>query len=231
MSPRSTLPPLRVIVVARDPILRAGLESLLASQPGVRVSATLESLSVAKRTDLPSPAVCLIDIDDALPAYPAILGELARFTTVAPIVALTAHRDAVALHEVLTHGACACVSKDSLLEELVAALHSAAAGRLFLSETLTRAIVAQDGGGGIGNLREEELMLGRITAREREVLQRIAQGLSNKVSARDLGLSVKTVEKHRSNMMRKLKLHNTAAVTMFALRHGLVGDPDGRTPG
>jgi DNA-binding NarL/FixJ family response regulator len=62
-----------------------------------------------------------------------------------------------------------------------------------------------------------------ITEREREVLTRIALGNSNKQIARDLGLSPKTVEKHRANLMRKLHLHNTAAITMFAIRNGMTG--------
>jgi DNA-binding NarL/FixJ family response regulator len=60
-----------------------------------------------------------------------------------------------------------------------------------------------------------------ITGREREVLTRIALGNSNKLIARELGVSPKTVEKHRSNLMRKLQLHNAAAITMFAIRNGM----------
>src|ERR1700693_3018083 len=62
-----------------------------------------------------------------------------------------------------------------------------------------------------------------ITEREREVLTRVALGNSNKVIARELGVSPKTVEKHRSNLMRKLQLHNAAAITMFAIRNGMTG--------
>jgi DNA-binding NarL/FixJ family response regulator len=62
-----------------------------------------------------------------------------------------------------------------------------------------------------------------ITEREREVLTRIALGNSNKLIARELGVSPKTVEKHRSNLMRKLQLHNAAAITMFAIRNGMTG--------
>ena len=61
-----------------------------------------------------------------------------------------------------------------------------------------------------------------MTDRERQVLIRIALGRSNKLIARDLGVSVKTVEKHRSNLMRKLTLHNAAAVTRFAVQHGFI---------
>ena len=65
-----------------------------------------------------------------------------------------------------------------------------------------------------------------VTSREKQVLTRIAMGHANKIIARDLGLSVKTVEKHRSNLMRKLTLHNAAAVTLFALRHGFIEASD-----
>jgi DNA-binding NarL/FixJ family response regulator len=69
-----------------------------------------------------------------------------------------------------------------------------------------------------------------VTGREREVLTQVALGSSNKVIARALGVSVKTVEKHRANLMRKLTLHNTAAVTRFAIRHGMVTATDLQTP-
>src|SRR5258708_3635042 len=69
-----------------------------------------------------------------------------------------------------------------------------------------------------------------VTGREREVLTQVALGSSNKLSARALGVSVKTVEKPRANLMRKLTLHNTAAVTRFAIRHGMVAATDALTP-
>jgi DNA-binding NarL/FixJ family response regulator len=76
-----------------------------------------------------------------------------------------------------------------------------------------------------GDARRNAGTAQNITGREREVLTRIALGESNKIIARALALSVKTVEKHRSNLMRKLHLHNAAAITMFAVRNGLMGHP------
>jgi DNA-binding NarL/FixJ family response regulator len=70
-----------------------------------------------------------------------------------------------------------------------------------------------------------------VTERERQVLIHIASGRSNKLIARTLGLSVKTVEKHRANLMRKLTLHNAAAVTMFALKHGFIDAAPPEHPG
>jgi DNA-binding NarL/FixJ family response regulator len=117
-------------------------------------------------------------------------------------------------------GASGFVLKDSPLAELIEGLHAVSSGKKFLCETLSKQIF-----GGMANnvIRDQDRTKVRlITRREREVLTRIALGKSNKGVARELGLSVKTVEKHRSNLMRKLNLHNSAAVTMFALRHGLV---------
>ena len=96
---------------------------------------------------------------------------------------------------------------------------AAAAGRRFFSDSVETSILTQ----------YAERVAARfagaatpITPREREVLARIGQGQTNKVIAKALRLSVKTVEKHRSNLMRKLGLHNTAAVTVYAIRQGLV---------
>ena len=72
-----------------------------------------------------------------------------------------------------------------------------------------------------GNATFQEQM-GQLTTREREVLQLVAQGKANKETASELCISIKTVEKHRSNLMRKLGLHNTAGVTVYAIRQGLI---------
>jgi DNA-binding NarL/FixJ family response regulator len=109
--------------------------------------------------------------------------------------------------------------KDSSHAELMQALRAVVAGQKFLCNTLSRGIL-RDLTDDIKDNAAAPMQL--ITRREREVLTRIAMGQSNKESARELRLSVKTVAKHRSNLMRKLNLHNSAAVTMFALRNGLV---------
>jgi DNA-binding NarL/FixJ family response regulator len=111
---------------------------------------------------------------------------------------------------------------------LIEGLFAVSAGQKFLCAALSRGIL-RDLAADMNDDRDTAPM-SLITRREREVLTRIAMGQSNKDTARDLCLSVKTVAKHRSNLMRKLKLHNSAAVTMFALRHGLVDGGESRAP-
>ena len=103
------------------------------------------------------------------------------------------------------------VLKDSGQADFLRAIRTVMAGRQYLCA----AVAAR-----VSKPRAEAK--GLVTGRERQVLTCVALGRSNKWIARDLGLSVKTVEKHRANFMRKLTLHNTAAITLFALRHGLI---------
>src|SRR4029077_11040364 len=110
------------------------------------------------------------------------------------------------------------VLKDPSRAELLQAIRSVIAGQKYFSEPVSARLV-------LGYLRRSEPTPGpwpKITERDREVLTHVALGESNKRVALALRLSVKTVEKHRANVMRKLELHNTASVTLFAVRNGLV---------
>ncbi len=117
--------------------------------------------------------------------------------------------------------------KDSGRADLLQAIRVVVSGGQYLCASVSARIVSGfvHGPAPKGAPSPESL----VTFREKQVLTRIAMGHSNKLIARDLGLSVKTVEKHRSNLMRKLTLHNAAAVTLFALRHGFI-EATGRDP-
>ena len=117
-------------------------------------------------------------------------------------------------------GASGFLLKDSPHAKLLEALRAVSAGQRFFCETLSEAPLNSPVHGP--KREDEDASIRLITRREREIIVCIALGQTNKSAARELGLSVKTVEKHRSNMMRKLDLHNSAAVTMFALRHGFI---------
>jgi DNA-binding NarL/FixJ family response regulator len=212
---------MRIVLVEDHVILREGLKALLEMDPGVRVVgeagngsdglAAIESLE---------PSVVITDI--GLPDRSGIelIEALRARKCSSPILVLTVLHSEEKLRAAMHAGASGFVLKDSPLAELVEGLHAVSSGQKFLCQSLSEEIF-----GGMANhvSRDPDRAKVRlITRREREVLTRIALGQSNKGVARELGLSVKTVEKHRSNLMRKLNLHNSAAVTMFALRHGLV---------
>jgi len=216
---------LRIVLVDDHETLREGLKSLLETDRGLSVVGEAGTAAEAMTTiKVLKPSVVITDLK--LPdqsGVDLILGLRARNNTM-PILVLTVNKSAESLREAMRAGANGYVLKDSPHGELVEGLQAICAGKKFLCESLSRDIISGYSDDPISDTDRAPVQL--ITAREREVLTRIALGQSNKVTARDLGLSVKTVEKHRSNLMRKLNLHNTAAVTMFAMRHGLVKRED-----
>jgi DNA-binding NarL/FixJ family response regulator len=136
---------------------------------------------------------------------------------------LTAHDGKEHIRAALTAGADGYVLKDARYAELLRGIRTVSTGERFLCSATAIKVLA-DYLSGDKPPSPPEAPARCLTQREREVLSRIAQGHSNKLIARTLGLSPKTVEKHRSNLMKKLQLRNAAAITMFAIRNGLAGD-------
>ena len=166
------------------------------------------------------PDVVLTDI--GLPGRSGLLlvRELHKVCPAARIVLLTAHASEEYIRAGLDAKADGYVLKDSGHAELVNAIRTVASGQQFLCKAVaSRVLATYMHGSGPPNSQDP---LRSITSRERLVLTRIASGHSNKVVARELNLSVKTIEKHRANLMRKLGLHNAADVTRFALNHHLM---------
>jgi len=133
---------------------------------------------------------------------------------------LTAHENEEYVRAALNAGADGYVLKEANSSELMLAIRTVSAGEQFLCKAIATKVLS---GYLSGDQRPSGTTVQSITGREREVLTQIALGNSNKLIARELGVSPKTVEKHRSNLMRKLQLHNAAAVTTYAIRHGMTG--------
>ncbi len=219
--PGRTAAPLRVVLVDANASLRAGLKALLELDPGLQVVGDAGDYAGALALAA-SSTPGLIIIDAALPGRVGaeLISDLRQRVASTPLLVLSADRDLNFIRAIFAAGASAYVLKEATHAELLQGVRAAAAGRRFLCESVLSTILTRyvhEAAEG-----QEHSPEGLITDREREVLRRVALGQSNKHAARDLGLSVKTVEKHRSNLMRKLKLHNTAALTMFAIRHGVV---------
>jgi DNA-binding NarL/FixJ family response regulator len=219
---------LRVMLVDDHTILRQGLKALLETDSRVQVVGEAGTVAEALTAiNTLNPSVVITDIGLPGPTGIDLISALHEHRCEIPILVLTALRSEECLHAALRAGARGFILKDSSHAELIEGLFAVAAGQKFLSAALSRGI--------LHNLTDDikgddAAPVSLITRREREVLTRIAMGQSNRDAARDLGVSVKTVEKHRSNLMRKLNLHNSAAVTMFALRHGLVDGGEMRAP-
>jgi DNA-binding NarL/FixJ family response regulator len=136
----------------------------------------------------------------------------------AKVIALSAHGDHRMVAETLKAGAMGYTLKDSAYEELVLAIRTVRSGKLYLSPRLVGSVVdhyvRRDAG-------EDHGAFAKLTPREREVLQLMAEGKSTKEVASGLGVSTKTVETHRRQIMDKLDMHSVAELTKYAIREGL----------
>lgn len=201
------------VMVADDQVLvRAGVTALLAQLPGFECIAAVEDgerclAACAGR----APDVLLLDLDmpgrDGLEVA-ALVRE--RHPQVR-IVILTGRAEAPLARRALALGAAGFVSKDFVLDELATALRSVVAGRPWISPEVALASVG-----------EAPPPPSPLTPRQRDVLRAIARGASNKLIARELGLSVKTVEYHRAELIGRLDLHDVASLTRYAVANGLV---------
>ncbi len=212
----------RIVLVEDHAILREGLKALIEIEADFEVVGDFgcveECLEGLRQLQ---PALVLTDL--ALPGRSGfdLLADIRQCCPSARKLVLTAHNSEEYIRAALNAGADGYVLKDANRAELMLAIRTVSAGQQFLCKAIASKILS---GYLAGSEPRRPLVDPQsITGREREVLTRIALGESNKIIARALDLSVKTIEKHRSNLMRKLQLHNTAAITMYAVRHGLAG--------
>lgn len=217
----------RIVLIEDHAILREGLRALIELEPDLKVvgEATYAADGIqAVRSMEPTLVIC----DLALPGTSGLrtISELRALSPQLRVLVLTAYCTDEYIRAALNAGADGYVLKDASRAELMQAIRAVIGGQKFFSEPVSARLVS----GYLQRSDPTANVCPRITEREREVLTRIALGESNKRVAMALRLSIKTVEKHRANLMRKLELHNTAAVTLFAVRHGLVPDAGAPQP-
>jgi DNA-binding NarL/FixJ family response regulator len=141
----------------------------------------------------------------------------ARWPTV-QILVLSMHQEAQYVREALKMGASGYLVKDSAPAELELALRAIGRGETYLSSVVSRAVV----GDYVDRLRTEDASNKQLTPRQTEILVRIAKGKSTKEIARELDLAVKTVDSHRSQLMKELGVHEVTGLVRYALRNGLI---------
>jgi DNA-binding NarL/FixJ family response regulator len=214
----------RIVLVEDHIILRQGLKALIEIEPDFEIVGEFGAVAqcLAGIGQL-QPDLVVTDLELPQSSGIELLAQIKHVVPNARKLVLTAHNNEQYIRAALNAGADGYVLKDTNRAELMLAIRTVCAGQQFLCDAVANKILSAYLLGGEA-WRNHVGMQG-ITGREREVLTRIALGDSNKVIARALTLSVKTVEKHRSNVMRKLNLHNAAAITLFAVRNGLMGEP------
>ena len=214
--------PARVVLADDHTLVRAGLRKLLESLPEVTVVGEADDgLALLAMVQELQPELALLDI-----AMPGLNGleTAARLSRTAPglrVLMLSMHQNEEYVRQALRNGAAGYMLKDAAPMELALAVRAVLRGEVYLSPSVSKGVVSDY----VQRLRSEEPSGTGLTPRQTEVLQLIAEGHSSKEIARRLSLSVKTVETHRSQLMKQLDIHEVAGLVRFAMRNGLVS-PD-----
>jgi DNA-binding NarL/FixJ family response regulator len=213
--------PIRILLADDHTVVRKGLRMLLESQPGLTVIAeAADGRSAVSLAEQDPPDVVVMDV--AMPMLNGI--EAARQITAklpqVAVVFLSMHSDESYVLKALKAGARGYLLKDSAEHDLIHAVRAVAQGKSFFSPAIGKMMVEdymrelQD--------RQIEDTYELLTTREREVLQLLAEGKSNKEVAAVLNLSLYTVETHRGNILQKLNLHSGAELILYAMRKGVI---------
>jgi DNA-binding NarL/FixJ family response regulator len=215
-------PPIRVLVADDHTVVRQGIRHVLEEDPGLRVVAEAATGSeVLERAAREQPDVVLLDLTMPEATGLDVVRALREKVPGARVLILSVHDDREYVLESVRAGAHGYLRKDSSPADIRQAIRAVHGGDSFFSPPVARHLVAAVQGGAPPGALED------LTSRERDVLVRVARGLTNREAAAELGISVRTVEAHRDSLMRKLRIHTVAGLTRFAMEQGLFGE---RTP-
>jgi two-component system, NarL family, response regulator NreC len=212
---------LRILLADDHGIVRRGLKSLLESQPGLQVvGEAADGLEALRLCAELSPDLLIVDISMPLMNGIEVASRAQKLEPVPAVIILSMHADESYIMRALGAGARGYLVKDATDEDLLPAVRAVAAGKPFFSPTVA-AVLMED---YVRQLRARGLSdsYELLTDREREVLQLLAEGRSNKEVASMLDVGLSTVETHRANLMQKLNLHNTAEIVLYAVRKGII---------
>lgn len=217
----------RILIAEDRTLLRQVLSLLLSAEHDIEVIG--EARNGAEALHLASqlvPQLLLMDISLPGTNDTGTIAEIKQRHPDIRVLVLSEHRSEEHVRQALKAGADGYVLKHATPAELILAIRSILEGKTYLSPDVAEKVVSGYLGGGSGMARHTALE--NLTLREREVLGLIAEGRINRHIAGHLCMSVKTVEKHRANLMKKLDLHNIASLTAFAIEKGVLGSPNAR---
>jgi len=211
---------IRILIADDHGIVRTGLKLLLDRVPGMEVVGEAADGREAVRLAAElKPDIVIMDI--AMPLLNGLqAAHVIRENTPAGVIFLSMHTDESYILKALDAGARGYLLKDNADEDIERAIRAVAVGKPFFSPAIARALLEEDV--RLMRKRRARDSYDLLTERERETLQLLAEGKSNKEAAMVLNLSPYTVETHRANLMQKLGLHNTAEIVLYAVRKGII---------
>jgi DNA-binding NarL/FixJ family response regulator len=212
-----------ILIVDDHALMRNGLEAMLESEADYEVvGVAADGMSAMRAVDELLPDIVMMDLTMPRTSGIDAIVQIKRKHPSVKIIALTFHKEDKYIHATLEAGADAYVLKDDSRTELFGALANVVRGKNYLSPSIVDKVVAGYLSGG--EITSSQPSWEILTRREREVIKLIAEGKRTKEIATYLSLSPKTIEKHRTNLMRKLDLHNVSEVTVYAIKNGFVTD-------
>jgi len=211
---------IRVIIAEDHNLVRQGIRALLEKSGEVHVVAEAATGEEAVQlTEKEKPDVVVMDLAmprlDGAQASERILG----LSLPTQIIILSMHSDTTMVQQLLRRGVKGYLLKDAVTEELMLAVRSVSQGKIFLSPTISDSVMSLLISPPSSRA---ETAVDLLTAREREVLQLVSEGHTNSAIADILSISVKTVEKHRANLMTKLEVNDLASLIRESIRRGLI---------
>ena len=211
---------MRVLLADDHAIVRRGLRGLLEAAGFTVVAEAADGLDAIRLCEEHRPDTMILDIGMPRLNGIEVAARAAKLDRPPGVIILSVHGDESYIMRALAAGARAYLLKSATDEDLIPAVRAVAAGKPYFSPAVT-AVLVED---YMRQLQQRGLTdsYHLLTDREKEVLQLLAEGRSNKEVATLLDLGVSTVETHRSNLMQKLNLHNTAEIVLYAVRKGLI---------
>jgi DNA-binding NarL/FixJ family response regulator len=213
---------LKILVADDHDIVRTGMKALMEDQPGWQVVAEAGTgRQAVDKAKAAAPDVCVLDV-----TMPELNGleaarQIKKLLPNVEILILTVHESEQIASEVLKVGARGYILKSDAGRELVAAVKAVAAHKNYFTSRIAQMVSDSTLKEGAQSIEAEDIG-SRLTPREKEIVQLLAEGKSNKEAASALNISVKTVETHRTNIMRKLRFHSVGELVRYAVRNNIV---------
>jgi DNA-binding NarL/FixJ family response regulator len=213
------MPPLRILIADDHAVVRAGLRTLLESREGWQVCAEAsDGRDAVAKAAKHQPNVAILDIGMPLMNGVEAARQIRKVSSESEILILTMHESDDLVQQVVEAGARGYILKDEADRVLLSAVDAVRQHKPYFSTRISSAAESTDADSGDSAKSPRS----RLTPREREILQLVAEGKSNKEVANLLGISVNTAEAHRANIMLKLDVHSLAELVLYAVRNKII---------